>query len=62
MGALSLHVWSAPKQSIHWDAKNSSLVAMFALRQNGLNGFKERADVARLWAVLLGLGTKDFIR
>lgn len=37
MRALFFHIWSAPKQSVHWDAKYLSSVAMFVLRQIGGN-------------------------
>lgn len=39
MRALSFHIWSAPKQSVRWDAKCLSSVAMFVLRQIGGNEF-----------------------
>lgn len=43
MRALFFHIWSAPKQSMCWDAKYLSSVAMFVLRQIGGNEFIQRA-------------------
>ena len=60
MGALFLHVWSAPKQSICWDVEYLSSVATFALRQNGVNEFKKSWCIGRSWAVLLGARYQGF--
>lgn len=38
--ALFFHIWSSPKQTIHWDDKDLNSVAMFVLRQTGVNEFK----------------------
>lgn len=62
MVALFEHLWSAPKQSVAWDAKYLSSVATFSLRQNEGKIQIKSWWIERWWTVLLRLRTKGFTR